>query len=320
VRVTNPPGVFGNEKSLAPGPNTRDGVLNVRKPSGPTSHDIVDKVRRFTGTKRVGHAGTLDPLASGVLVVFVGKATRMIEYMPGEPKVYTAGLLLGLATDTGDITGTTIEEASAENLTEDQLRSAVKKLRGVIEQVPPMHSAIKRDGKKLYELAREGKTVERAPRRVTIYDIEMQDFAAGEKATATLTVSCSSGTYIRTLCEDIGKQLGLPACMSSLVRNKVGRFGFDDAWDMDELGKLATDGRIEEALLPISCALVDLPGLICSEEQSFLLKRGNPIEYEGTEAPGVLLSMTDQNGVLVGVGVILKENARLIVKPEKILV
>lgn len=297
-----------------------DGILNVHKPSGPTSHDIVDKVRRLTGTKRVGHAGTLDPLASGVLVVFVGKATRMIEYMPGEPKVYTTGLQLGRVTDTADITGETLSECATGDVTEEALKQAMRGFKGVIEQIPPMHSAIKLGGKKLYELAREGKTVERKPRRVTIFDIGLASFTAGDAAEAVLTVSCSSGTYIRTLCEDIGGVLGVGGCMSSLVRNRVGYFGLSEAYLPEQLAELAASERLREVMLPVDAALADMDAVECNEEQSSKLRRGNPIDYNGMVPPGVLVRLIGPGGELNGVGVILKENSRTIVKPEKILV
>lgn len=297
-----------------------DGILNVNKPSGPTSHDIVNRVRKLTGIKKVGHAGTLDPLASGVLVVFIGKATRLIEFVPGEPKDYTAELLLGVSKNTGDITGETIAEESSAHLTRDELEKAVRKFRGTIEQIPPMHSAIKQGGKPLYELARQGKTVERAARRITIYDIKVLDYVQSDHSVAKIKVLCSSGTYIRTLCEDIGSALGLPACMQSLVRNAVGRFHIENAFDPDQLQQMKDADCLQNALLPINAAVSELPEIVCDEDSVNRLIRGNPIEYTGSEMPGVVVSIVKTNQVLVGVGVILKESGRLIIKPEKILV
>lgn len=228
-----------------------NGVLNIDKPAGWTSHDVVAKVRRLLKTKRAGHAGTLDPDATGVLVVAVGQATRLLPFLPLEPKVYVAHVVFGLATTTEDASGEATAEADASELTEDALRAVLPNFLGEIAQVPPMVSALHHEGQRLYDLARQGITVERAARTVTIHAVELLDFAAGPRAEANLRVVCGGGTYIRTLCKDLGEALGLPAHMGSLVRESVGPFGRVDATTLEAL--------TPEALLPMERALDALP-------------------------------------------------------------
>ncbi|HVK05715.1 MAG TPA: tRNA pseudouridine(55) synthase TruB [Armatimonadaceae bacterium] len=212
-----------------------DGLLNIDKPAGMTSHDVVARVRRALKTKRAGHAGTLDPDATGVLVVAVGQATRLLPHLPLEPKEYVARAAFGVATHTEDASGTVTAEADASGLTEDALRAALPGFVGEIPQVPPMVSAVHHQGRRLYELAREGVTVEREARTVTVHAIEMTDFAPGAVAEATLRVVCGGGTYIRTLCADVAAALGLPGHMKSLVREAVGPFRRADALPLDAL-------------------------------------------------------------------------------------
>ncbi len=235
-----------------------------------TSHDVVARVRRVLQTKRAGHAGTLDPDATGVLVVAVGQATRLLPYMPLEPKVYTARACFGAATSTEDASGTEIETADASALTEAALRAALPAFIGSIAQIPPMVSAVHHEGKRLYELARAGITVEREPRTVQIFGIEMTDFAPGNRAEATLNVSCGSGTYIRTLCADIGKAVGLPAHMKTLVRNAVGRFLLADAVPLESLSS--------ESVSPMETAL-DFPMIAVDYDvaKDLLMGRAVPV-------------------------------------------
>lgn len=227
-----------------------DGILNLDKPAGMTSHDVVAKVRRALSTKRVGHAGTLDPDAVGVLVVAVGQATRLLPYIPTEPKVYVARIAFGIATDTEDASGSPVEEADASALTEDDLLAVLPRFHGEIQQIPPMVSAVHHEGQRLYELARKGITVERQPRTVTIHSVEAADFISGKLAEATLRVSCGGGTYIRTLCVDIGKAVGLPAHMKSLIREAVGPFRREAGLSLETLVDKGA-----EALLPPERAL-----------------------------------------------------------------
>lgn len=230
------------------------GFINLDKPSGPTSHDMVALVRKRLGIRQVGHAGTLDPLATGVLVLGVGAATRLMTFAGGQPKEYVARLLLGRSTDSEDITGVTTAEASGAGVSLDDLERAASQLRGNILQTPPMVSAVKHQGRRLYELARAGQTVERQPRPVTIYSLEIGDFEPGDKAEATLTIRCSGGVYIRTICADLGRILGCGGCMAALRRTAVGTFDVRDS--------VSTASFLERGagvLLPPSTAVAHLP-------------------------------------------------------------
>lgn len=211
-----------------------DGILIVNKPTGITSHDVVDFIRRKFNIRRVGHTGTLDPMAQGVLVILLGKATKLANKFIEEDKEYLAKLFLGRRTDTQDATGKVIEEKLIDNVEMDSIKAAFKKFLGEIEQIPPMVSAIKYKGKKLYQLARMGKSVARKPRRIKIKDMEIIDFDLPE---LTFRVRCSKGTYVRTLCEDIGGALGIPAHMSGLVRTRSGNFLLKDAKNLEEISE-----------------------------------------------------------------------------------
>jgi len=209
-----------------------DGILVVNKPSGITSHDVVNFIRRRFNIKRVGHAGTLDPMATGVLVVLLGKATKLSNTFTGDDKEYVAKIFFGKKTDTQDSQGRVIEEKNIGSIDIENVKKALDNFKGEIEQVPPMVSAIKHRGKRLYQLARAGKTVNREPRRITISSIEMLDFRFPE---LTFKVRCSKGTYVRTLCEDIGKVLGVPSHMSGLIRSASGDFLLEDSKNLDEV-------------------------------------------------------------------------------------
>ena len=207
------------------------GILLVDKPAGWTSHDVVGRLRRMTGQRRIGHSGTLDPMATGLLVVFLGRATRAVEFAEGHDKAYTALLRPGVVTDTLDTTGAVLA-TSPERPTRSELEAALGAFRGEIEQLPPMYSALKHNGKKLYEIARAGGEVERKPRPVTIYRLECTGERGGD---FVLEVECSKGTYIRTLCDDIGRALGCGACMSGLRRTRAGGFDVRDALTIEEI-------------------------------------------------------------------------------------
>lgn len=214
-----------------------DGIINVYKEAGFTSHDVVAKLRGILGQKKIGHTGTLDPMATGVLPVCCGKATKVCELLADRDKTYQAVCRLGVVTDTQDMTGKVLEEASVKNVTEEDVTQAVESFLGESTQIPPMYSALKVNGKKLYELAREGKTVERKPRPITISKIEILQMDI-EECTFSMEVTCSKGTYIRTLCHDIGQKLGVGAAMQNLVRTRVGNFSIEDALTLEELETL----------------------------------------------------------------------------------
>ncbi|MDP2921130.1 MAG: tRNA pseudouridine(55) synthase TruB [Candidatus Omnitrophota bacterium] len=208
-----------------------DGILIVNKPAGITSHDVVNFIRRRFNLKRVGHAGTLDPMATGVLVMLLGKATKLSNTFLQDDKEYIAKLYFGKTTDTQDSSGRVIEEKDIQGIDMEDIKKALSDFRGEIYQIPPMVSAIKHKGKKLYQLARLGKTVDREPRKINISSIEILDFKFPE---LTFKVKCSKGTYVRTLCEDIGRSLGVPSHMSGLVRSASGDFLLENSKNMED--------------------------------------------------------------------------------------
>jgi len=211
-----------------------DGILIVNKPAGITSHDVVNFIRRRFNIKRVGHAGTLDPMATGVLVMLLGKATKLSNVFLRDDKEYIAKLYFGKSTDTQDSSGRVIEEKDIQGIDIEDIKKALSDFKGEIYQIPPMVSAIKHKGKKLYQLARLGKTVEREPRKISITNIEILDFKFPE---LTFRVRCSKGTYVRTLCEDIGKKLGIPSCMSGLTRSASGDFLIEDSKNPEDINE-----------------------------------------------------------------------------------
>lgn len=296
-----------------------DGVVNVYKTSGPTSHDIIDQIRRIFGQRRVGHAGTLDPMATGVLVVCLGKATRLVEYLTNTEKEYRAVLTLGVTTDTQDSTGEVISESDASGITIDALNIAVEAFVGEIEQVPPMISAIKHEGKPLYRHAREGKTIERAPRHVTIHSIAIDDFSTGNRAEANITVHCSSGTYIRTLCADIGEALGCGGMMSKLERTRVGRFSIGESVTIDELYRAQSEDRLENYVTSMSEAMVDMPIIELDADAEQRVLHGLPFVAQHVvevESPIRLLSSL---GELVAIGKYADMDGVATIKPQKVL-
>jgi len=211
-----------------------DGILVVDKPKGMTSHDVVDIVRRRFGMRRVGHAGTLDPMATGVLVMLVGQATKSADTFLRDDKEYVATLFFGKSTDTQDATGKILEEKDVNGLDIDTVKKALESFKGSMEQIPPMVSAKKYKGKKLYQLARKGKTVPRKPCPIMIHKIELVEFNLPE---VVFRVKCSKGTYVRTLCEDIGRSLGYPAHMSALKRTRSGKFSLKEASSLDNINE-----------------------------------------------------------------------------------
>ena len=209
-----------------------NGILNVYKEKGYTSHDVVAKLRGIVGQKKIGHTGTLDPDAEGVLPVCLGRATKVCDMLTEKDKTYEAVLLLGKETDTQDISGTVLRVGETEGLTQEQVKDCVMSFVGEYDQIPPMYSALKVNGKKLYELAREGKTIERKSRKVEIKEIRILEMALPR---VRMEVSCSKGTYIRTLCHDIGEKLGCFGCMESLLRTKVSRFELESSLKLSHL-------------------------------------------------------------------------------------
>ncbi|MBW7473251.1 tRNA pseudouridine(55) synthase TruB [Paenibacillus oenotherae] len=237
-----------------------DGILAVWKPAGWTSHDVVAKVRRLIRVKRIGHTGTLDPEVTGVLPLCIGRSTRMVEYLQERPKAYEAVLQLGQATDTEDLTGNVIAEVAQVVISEPEIKRVLASFIGIIEQVPPMYSAVKVDGKRLYELAREGQVIERKSRQVTIHKLELQQMELNvPHPRISFSVTCSKGTYIRTLCVDIGRALGVPAAMAKLTRTMSAGFTAENCLTLEEIEELQASGELASRLMPPDAALDYLP-------------------------------------------------------------
>ena len=251
-----------------------DGVIVIRKEKGFTSHDVVAKLRGILHMKKIGHTGTLDPDAEGVLPVALGKATRLVDMITDKEKTYEAVMRLGVVTDTQDMSGTVLSQTAELHVTEEELRAVIESFVGDYMQVPPMYSALKVNGKKLYELAREGKTVERKPRPVHFYEIEILEI---DLPLVRFRVTCSKGTYIRTLCHDIGEKLGCGAAMETLLRTKVGRFTLDDAITLAQTEEAVKNGTIESKVLGIEEILAEYPRVCCTKEGDRLLANGNPL-------------------------------------------
>ncbi|WP_372631710.1 tRNA pseudouridine(55) synthase TruB [Cohnella sp.] len=245
-----------------------EGVLAIWKPAGWTSHDVVAKARRLLRERRIGHTGTLDPAVTGVLPLCVGRATRLVEYLQEAPKTYRAKLRFGIATDSEDLSGEVIERKDASFLTEPMIREAAMSFVGEIDQIPPMVSAVKVDGKRLYELARQGVTVERQARRVTINRLDVEEVTAGsDEPELTFTVTCSKGTYIRTLCVDIGRKLGVPAVMAELVRLESAGIRREQCVTLEEIPELLENGALEGKLLAADKLLKQFPSATAAEPE-----------------------------------------------------
>ncbi len=248
------------------------GILIVDKPAGWTSQDVVAKLRGVFHEKRIGHGGTLDPMATGVLPVFVGRATRAVEFFEAADKEYVAHLRLGVTTDTQDTEGNVLKKS--ENIpTTEEISAILPSFLGEIGQIPPMYSAIKIGGKKLYELARQGKEVERKERKIRIFDLKLGQML--ENGDYPLTVSCSKGTYVRTLCHDIGEKLGCGACMSFLRRTKAGIYDLSMAIPLEDI---VSSPDPEALLLPVDSMFLHLPAFTLNERQETACRHGNPIQ------------------------------------------
>ena len=264
-----------------------DGIVIVDKPQDWTSQDVTARLRRVFNTRRIGHGGTLDPMATGVLPVFVGRATRGVEFFEHAEKTYEAVLRLGLTTDTEDITGTMLTEAPV-SVIDEQIEAALAAFRGQIMQIPPMYSALKVNGQKLCDLARKGKTVERQPRPITIHELTLLERTEN---TLRLRVRCSKGTYIRTLCKDIGEQLGCGGCMESLRRVSAGEYTIDEAVPLQEL--LDTD-QPEKYLRDVDTMFRNYPAVTLTANQEKRCRNGNPFSVKLAEGSYRAYSQTGE--------------------------
>lgn len=255
------------------------GVLSICKPVGMTSHDVVDAVRRIVGTRRVGHTGTLDPGAAGVLVLVLGRATRVAEFIADADKEYRVEIVFGRSTDTGDAYGEIVRESVPARVGRDELTTILHRFTGRIEQVPPMASAVHVRGRRLYEYARQGSTVEAPPREVHIFRIDILEVREGPPAGAWLHVVCSKGTYIRRLCTDIGEAIGSGAYAQFMIRTRVAAHHLDETLALEEIDRLASSGDLTRALQPTDAALGDLPAvdLTPSQRQAVLHGQGLPL-------------------------------------------
>lgn len=299
-----------------------NGILNVYKEPGFTSHDVVAKLRGICKQKKIGHTGTLDPDASGVLPVCLGNATKVCDLLTDKDKEYRAVLLLGRTTDTQDVSGKTLEERPVL-AAEEAVREAILSFVGDYDQIPPMYSALKVNGKKLCDLARAGKEVERSSRRVKIYSIQIEEM---DLPRVKLRVNCSRGTYIRTLCHDIGQRLGCGGTMEILIRIRSGQFVLEEAKTLSEFQKMADAGELEEALIPVDSLFGDLPKAAVRPEWIRLADNGNPLQEdaletdapfgEGTRPDGERIRIYGQGGRFYGIYAWKEESGHF--KPVKL--
>ncbi len=278
----------------------RNGVINIYKEQGFTSHDVVAKLRGILKQKKIGHTGTLDPDAEGVLPVCLGSGTKLCGMLTDRDKTYEAVLLLGQSTDTQDISGTVLERAEV-SVTEAMAGEAILSFVGAYEQIPPMYSALKVGGRKLCDLARAGQEVERKARPVVIYGIEILEICMPR---IRMSVSCSKGTYIRTLCHDIGEKLGCHGCMEKLLRTKAGQFLLEDSLRLSEVERLRDEGRLEEAILPVDEVFTAHPKAVLKKESSRLGYNGNPFRKTDLTVQDVKegeIRVYDHAGAFIGI-------------------
>lgn len=291
-----------------------NGILCVNKPSGWTSFDVVAKVRGMARTKKVGHAGTLDPMATGILPLFFGTATKACDVMPNDNKGYIATFRFGMTTDTLDITGN-VQSQTESHITEAQLRALLPSFLGEIDQIPPMFSAVQVNGHRLYDIARSGAEVERKARRVNILKLKLLEFSE-EEQTAAVEVLCSKGTYIRTLCSDIGEKLGVGATLTALNRHIVGNFTLDDCYTMEQLQAFTDAGVLDEKALPVEKVFEQLPKIKLNEVQSIKFRNGvkldlNRVRYKNVDG---LHKVFDQQNQFMGLARLNLETMELIVE------
>ncbi len=256
--------------------NKINGVINIYKPRGLTSFQVVSKLRKILNIRKIGHTGTLDPEAEGVLVVCIGEATKIAQILTNTKKVYEAEVVFGIETDTWDMEGKIVREKECRNL-KDKILNTLSDFIGEINQIPPMYSAISYKGKRLYKLAREGKNIERKPRKVRIYKIDFLDYREDKYPTASFQIECGSGTYIRSFAYDLGRKIDCPASLFSLVRKEVGDFSIKNAHTLDEISKYIKEGKIGEFLIPIKDAFPSPNVLSINDKEKEKVKKGQYI-------------------------------------------
>jgi tRNA pseudouridine55 synthase len=289
-------------------PQSLDGIFVIDKPAGCTSHDVVDRMRRILGTRRIGHTGTLDPFATGVLVICINRATRLARFLVGDEKEYRATMRLGCATDTGDLTGKMLSPiADARHITAGVVNEALSHFRGRIKQTPPMYSAKKIGGSKLYEMARRGLEIDREPVEVEVKELELREIkeifspaCGGLTKDCLIHVVCSSGTYIRTLAEDIGNRLGVGAHLVELRRTRAGSFDISRSLTLERLARSAEAGQVEPLLIPMVEAL-PLEALQVDEDERRAIGHGRSIRRSGPWLNGSLAMLCDNRRQLVAI-------------------
>lgn len=288
------------------------GIICLDKPRDMSSFMAVKRASRLLGVKKAGHTGTLDPMATGVLVIMLGHCTRFIELLPEHKKSYTARVKLGLTTDTLDITGEVLSESDV-NVTFEQLLSASEQFKGEILQTPPMYSALKKDGERLYDLARKGIEIEREQRKITIEKLEIYDFDGIE---FSMDVTCSAGTYIRSLCDDIGKVLGCGAVMTELRRTEANGFSIENAVTLEELEKLVSENRSDSIITSVEKALISYPEITVTKPQANRFHNGGALSYERlhVDYPVGIYRVYSPEKVLLGLGEIKAEKGDLEVR------
>lgn len=307
-----------------------DGIINVLKPAGMTSFDVIGFLRKISNQKKIGHTGTLDPSAVGVLPICIGNATKAIEFMIDKDKVYRTELTLGVATDTQDSSGRVIFSNTAQTDV-DKISKVVMSFVGEIEQLPPMYSAIKIGGKKLYELARQGETIERETRKINIFDINIiriwddktlfvNEDQSKEFSTKKVLfdVHCSKGTYIRTLCHDIGEKLGCGGHMSFLVRTRAGKYSLDSALTIEEIKELANKNKLSSSLLPVETVFEEYSSIIIEDNAAYKYNNGQAVqvitEKDGKDA---LKRVYDKKGNFLGIGELFANQDNMFLKSKK---
>ncbi len=277
------------------------GILPVKKPQKFTSFDVIGKLRGVTKTRKIGHSGTLDPMATGVLPLFFGGATKCCDILPNEDKRYVADLKFGIVTDTQDVFGKVLKETESRVLKEE-FEHVMLGFIGKQLQTPPMYSAVKVNGRPLYDLAREGKVVERAQKEIEVYDIKLLEFDEHAQ-TAKIEVSCGKGTFIRTLINDMGEKLGCGACMSALERTMAAGFDISECYTISEIEEMVQNGTFEEHLIPIERLYEDLPKLVLSDFDKRLYRSGVPLDLQKRGWSGISgnIAVFDEEGMLLGI-------------------
>ncbi len=276
-----------------------NGIININKERGFTSHDVVAKLRGILKQKKIGHTGTLDPDATGVLPVCLGNGTRLCDLLTDKVKEYEAVMVLGITTDTEDISGNIISQNEVK-VSETEVEEAVMSFVGGYGQIPPMYSAIKINGKKLYELAREGKVIERQARTVVINRIQIKSI---DLPRVTFRVNCGKGTYIRSLCRDIGDKLGCGACMESLVRTRSGIFTLDRSYSLSDVENLVRTGEIDKIIYPVDSVFSEYPEIVVEDRNAFLVSNGNkfPVSDKNVTGKVRVYRKTDSDKIFAGI-------------------